>query len=100
MIENANIKDLPEIMELQRLAFYKEAVSYNDFTIQPLTQNLTEPKKEFEEMKFLKYIENDIIAGSVRYKIDNETCTIFKLIVHTGCRNKGIGKALMIEIEK
>jgi len=99
-IELANREDLKEILELQKLAFYEEAVLYNDFNIQPLNQTLKEINKEFEKKLFIKGIIDGRIIGSARSEKIDDICYIYKVIVHTNYRNQGIGKLLMKEIEK
>jgi hypothetical protein len=42
VIETASLEDAQAILELQRLACQSEAVLYQDFMIQPLTQSLEE----------------------------------------------------------
>ena len=55
-----------------------------------------------ETCVILKYISSDNqIVGSIRGNIYNDhICHIGKLIVHPDFQNRGIGKALMYEIEK
>lgn len=100
-VEKALLKDLPEILALQKLAYLSEAELYSDFNIQPLVQTLDNMILEFEEMLFLKATVNHSIVGSVRGKIHKKnTCYIGRLMVHPSFQNQGIGKSLMEEIEK
>lgn len=95
------MNDISEILELQRTAFHPIANLLDDPEIQPMTQTYDELLQEFNEGIILKYVQDYEIIGSVRAYIDNENvCHVGKLIVHPDCQNKGIGKALMIEIEK
>ena len=98
-IVRANIDDLPAILELQKLAYQKEAILYDDWTIPPLTQTLSEIQAEFEKIVFLKAQWEAQIVGSVRALFDSGTCKIGRLIVHPDYQRKGIGSLLMKTIE-
>lgn len=98
-IEYAVMEDMPEILQLQKLAYHSEAEIYNDFTISPLTQTLEEIKNDFVNQTFIKAIINDRIIGSVRAYKKGETCFIGRLIVHPDFQKQGIGTKLMNEIE-
>jgi ribosomal protein S18 acetylase RimI-like enzyme len=95
----AAISDAAEILELQKVAYQKEAVLYDDWTIPPLTQTLNQIKKEFDEMIFLKVCDSGRLIGSVRASMHDSTCNIGRLIVHPDFQSKGIGARLMLEIE-
>lgn len=100
-IYKAQKSDLSEILELQKNAFYSEAVFYNNFNIQPLLQTLEDIKAEFTHKVFLKAVIGDKIVGSVRASmIDKKTCFIEKLVVLQEFRNKGIGYELLKRIQK
>ncbi|MFV0535892.1 MAG: GNAT family N-acetyltransferase [Dysgonomonas sp.] len=100
-IQKAVISDLPDILELQKIAFRPIANLLGDNEIQPMVQTYNELLQEFNENIILKYIQDCQIVGSVRAYVDKDNiCHVGKLIVHPDYQNKGIGKALMIEIEK
>ena len=100
IIRKASKDELPEILALQKKAFYSEAVFYNDFSIPPLNQSFEEIITEFDEKEFLVTEIDNKIIGSVRYKSSNKIGYIGKLIVSPQHQNKGIGRALMFEAEK
>lgn len=96
----AQYEDLPRILELQYLAYQSEAELLNNYDIPPLKQSLSEIQQEYAYEVFLKAMEQSgIIIGSVRAYRDGETVHIGKLIVHPEHRNKGIGTAMLHEIE-
>ncbi|MNN02229.1 Acetyltransferase YpeA [compost metagenome] len=98
-IEQAENVDLEGILQLQYLAYQSEAEIYNDYSIPPLTQTITQLEEEFAEQVILKAVVDNRIVGSVRALKDGETCKIGKLIVHPDYQNRGIGSKLMNAIE-
>lgn len=96
----ATKEDLPQILDLQYLAYQSEAEYLNNYNIPPLKQTLDELEEEFENKIILKAIsdENKII-GSVRGNLQDNTVYIGKLMVHPDYRNIGLGSKLLLEIE-
>jgi len=99
IITYADIKDVQEILTLQKLAYQMEAERYNDFTLPPLTQTLEGIQDDFVKMIVLKTELDDRIVGSVRAYAENGTCYVGRLIVHPDYMGQGIGTKLMCEIE-
>jgi len=101
-IIKASFEDLEEILALQKAAFRLQAVKYNDFNIPPMVQTLEEIREEYDCKLFLKVIspEDQKIIGSARAYEKNGSCFIERVMVHPDRQNKGIGTALMREIEK
>jgi ribosomal protein S18 acetylase RimI-like enzyme len=98
-IQRADMEDAYEILTLQKLAYISEAEILGDYTIQPLTQSLDSLVNEFDHNLILKYVSEGKIIGSIRANEEKGTCYISKLMVHPNHQNKGIGKALVREIE-
>ncbi len=92
--------DFEEILNLQKLAYQREAAVYNDFTIPPLLETLEDLKEKAKSSIMLKVVEDRKIVGSVRAIEKDGTCYIGRLIVHPDYQNRGIGKKLMGAIEK
>ena len=99
-ILRADITDAETILKLQKVAYLSEARRYNDYSIPPLQQTLEEIKEEFATHVLLKAVEDSELVGSVRGYQKNDTCHIGRLIVLPEHQRKGIGSALLKEIEK
>lgn len=99
-ILRANAGDAGEILALQKSAYQSEAERYNDYNIEPLKQTLTEITEQFNTHIFLKVISGNKIVGTVRAYEKDGTCYIGRLAVDPEMQNRGIGTALMNEIEK
>lgn len=98
-ITRASSYDLAEILEIQKKAFYSEAVLYQNFNIQPLTQTLKEMIEECRFKVVLKAIIEGKIVGSVRANLDGDNCWVNKLVVLPEYQRRGIGEKLLGKIE-
>lgn len=99
-IQCAQIGDLSEILQLQRLAWREEAEKIQNLNIQPLMQTIEEIHGELVSGIILKAVgESGEIIGSVRGRIESGTLYIGKLMVHPKHQNQGIGRLLLAAIE-
>ena len=100
IIKNAERADLPEILQLQYLAYQSEADLFGSRDIPPLKQTLDEVIEEFNSGIILKMIDDkNNIIGSVRAKEIDGTVYIGKLMVHPDHQHKGYGTMLLSEME-
>ena len=100
IITRASLADAADILNLQKISFISEAELYNNFNIEPLTQTFDSISEDFKEYIFLKAVYNNRIIGSVKGRQTPEYCWVGRLVVHPEFQNNGIGKRLMLEIEK
>jgi ech hydrogenase subunit C len=101
VITQATAVDAPEILALQKIVYQSEAEMYNDWTLTPLRQTLSEMQKDFETKVFIKAVAGGTIVGSVRgYMVEGETGHLSRLIVHPYYWRRGIGTRLVQEIER
>lgn len=100
-IIRAEFEDLPEILELQYLAYQSEAVLFGSKDIPPLKETLEEVQEEYKKGTVLKLVtDEEEIIGSVRAYEKDGTAYIGKLMVHPDHRCKGYGSMLLKGIEK
>lgn len=100
-IAKAEAGDLPEILQLQYLAYQSEAALYGSQDIPPLKQTPDEIAAEFRQGVILKMTDaQGRIIGSVRAKEQDGTVFIGKLMVHPDLQRRGYGTALLREIER
>jgi len=93
--------DLPEILQLQYLAYQSEAELFGSRDIPPLKQTLEEVAEEFASGIILKMTDvNGRIIGSVRAAEREGTVYIGKLMVHPDFRRQGLGTQLLSVIEE
>ena len=93
-------KDTEELLQVQRGAYKSQAELYNNYDIPPIRETAREISDQFSTHIFLKAFSQGKIVGTVRAAEKNGTCHIGRLAVHPDIQNKGIGRALMKEIEK
>lgn len=99
-IQDAEFDEAQQILELQKIAYQREAELYQDWNIPPLLQTLHQLELEFENHKILVAKLNDEIVGSVRGYADQGTLHIGRLIVHPDFQKRGIGSQLLKKIEQ
>ena len=100
-IIKAEACDLPEILQLQYLAYQSESALFGGKIIPPLQQTLDEVVVEFNAGIILKMNDSDgAIIGSVRARENEGTVYVGKLMVHPECRHCGYVTLLLLEIEK
>ncbi len=99
-IEIAEIEDAAGILEVQKLAYRSEAELYNFPEMTPMIETLEQLEEEFATNQILKAVENDRLIGSVRARRFDGECYVGRLSVHPDYQNRGIGRALMEEVER
>lgn len=101
-ISRVTENDLSVILALQKEAFVEVAKAINKYDIIPLKETMEDIQNAFHKSVILKYIgANKKIVGSVRgYLDDMNVCHVGRLLVHPDFQNQGIGKMLLLELEK
>jgi len=96
----ADESEASSVLALQRRCYAREAELYDDWTIPPLTQSLSELRGEFATHRILVARIGTTVVGSVRARLDRGTCHVGRLVVEPGHERRGIGTKLMAAIER
>lgn len=100
VIVRARVRDAEAILKLQYLCYQTEAALYNDYTLAPLTQTLSDFLFEYDTHTILVARLGEEIVGSVRGQLREDICHIGRLIVHPRLQGHGLGTKLMYAIEE
>lgn len=97
----AEIKDTPELYQLQLLAFESEAEMIGSRDVPALQETAEENRADFTNWHTLKLI-NDAgkIIGSIRYRQENDFIEVGRLMVHPSDRHRGLAQALLAEVDR
>ena len=100
LINRANLKDVPEILALQKIAYRSEAELYGDDSVPALHQTQEQVAVDFGQMVFLKAVANGKIIGSVRGRLDGDEAHVGRVIVHPYYAGRGIATRLIRQMEE
>lgn len=100
IILQARVRDAEALLKLQYFCYQTEAALYEDYTIAPLTQSLTDLLSEYDTHSILVARLGEEIVGSVRGQLCEATCHIGSLIVHPRLQGRGLGTKLMYAMEE
>lgn len=100
MICRASVSDAGEILTLQRAAYVTEAQLYGDPFISPLVERPEQLAALLgTDAIVLKALEGPRIVGAVRAQFHEGTCLVGRLVVAPDRQGRGIGTALLREVE-
>jgi ribosomal protein S18 acetylase RimI-like enzyme len=93
--------DVGEVLTLQRAAYVTEAQLYDDVRLPALTQTLAELRTELEQGLAFKATDiNGRVVGAVRASMKGSTMHVGRLTVAPDQQGKGIGSALLRQVEQ
>jgi len=102
VIAPATPADAGEILTVQRAAFLRDAQVYSDPFLPSLTQTIDDIRAEIDDdaVIFLTARLGPRIVGSVRGRIADRRCYIWRLMTTPDHEGHGIGSRLMTAIEQ
>ncbi len=98
-IRPAEESDLQALLDIQKAAFMRYTEFLAAEQIPPLRENLTELMEDIKRKSMLAAEYNHILSGSIRYSIKGGVCIIERLSVRPDHQGRGIGRALVNEVE-
>jgi len=99
-IGDSDVADAPAILALQRLCYRREAERYDDWSLAPLTETLSDLIAAYDRQQILAAWAGSRLVGSVRAQPAGGVVAIGRLVVHPACERHGLGTALMAAIER
>jgi len=85
---------------VQRRAYESEARRYHNWKIPPLVETLDSVREHLEQHVVLKAVVDGRLAGSVRGVVTDGVCEVCRFSVDPALQRRGIGAALLVEIER
>lgn len=98
-IRKADKSDLGEILKIQRSAYLAEAAIYEDYSIAPLHESVSEIETDSASSLILVALVHGKVVGSIRGKLDGAKVYISRLSVKGEYQGRGIGGRLLQAIE-
>lgn len=98
-IRSSTEQDLHGLLEIQKAAFMRYTEFLSPEQIPPLCETLSEVREDSVRKKILVAQFNGMPSGSIRYSLKGGVCVIERLSVHPDYQGKGIGRALISEVE-
>jgi ribosomal protein S18 acetylase RimI-like enzyme len=87
-----------KVHKLQKLSYAVEALLIGSFDIPPLLETLEDLQNSGET--FYGFFKEDILAGVIAYKADEEILDIYRVMVHPDYFRQGIARAMLEFVEK
>jgi ribosomal protein S18 acetylase RimI-like enzyme len=100
LVVPARVRDAEALLKLQYLCYQTEAALYDDYTIPPLVQSLTQLLAEYDTHRILAIRLGEEVIASVRGQLVDGTGHIGRLIVHPRLQHRGLGTRLMHALEE
>lgn len=100
-IARATAEDAAEILALIKRAFAPVARQYGVPSLPPLDETLAEHLARYDDSVVLKATLDGAIVGSVQGRLrEDGVCHVARLVVDPAFRRRGIGRALMLALER
>ena len=100
IITRAEIKDVPQLYQLQLLAFESEAEMIGSRDVPALRETEEDNQRDFTNWNVLKLEDSTgKIIGAIRYREREEFIEVGRLMVHPAYRRRGFAQKLLSEID-
>ena len=99
--EAACEQDIPELYELQLLAFESEAEMIGSRDVPALMESREHHRSDFVNWTTMKLVSEDgRIVGAIRYRPDGERIDVGRLMVHPDYRRRGLARRMLEEVDR
>ena len=97
----ATEQNIPELYDLQLLAFESEAEMIGSRDVPALMESREHHREDFSNWTTLKLV-NDAgeIVGAIRYRPDGELIDVGRLMVHPEYRHQGLAQMMLEEVDR
>ena len=97
----ATEQNIPELYDLQLLAFESEAEMIGSRDVPALMESREHHREDFSNWTTLKLV-NDAgeIVGAIRYRPDGELIDVGRLMVHPDYRHRGLAQMMLEEVDR
>jgi ribosomal protein S18 acetylase RimI-like enzyme len=99
-VVRAGAADSEALLALQKLAFERIAARINVPAIPPMAETISELRQDFVNSTILKALLQENLVGAVRGTLQGRVCQVRRMTVHPEHQGKGIGAALLAQIER
>lgn len=100
-VAKADISDVPELYQLQLLAFESEAAMIGSYDVPALLETREENERDFINWITLKLVnEFNKIIGAIRYRQNGNIIEVGRLMIHPNYRQQGLAQHLMSLVEQ
>lgn len=100
VIRRASLEELPAIIKIQHSAFEIESRLYGGRPIPPMWETVDDVAADWPSTLVLVAEVDGQIVGSVRGRLDGDTCHVGRLSVHPEHQGRGVGTQLMLAVEE
>jgi len=100
VIRKAGSQDVEDILEVQRAAFMRYTEFLEPEQLPPINETIEQASNDIDRKECLVAEHDRKVCGSIRYLIKGGVCMIERLSVHPDVQGKGIGRALVGEVEQ
>lgn len=99
-VVRASVADADALFALQKLAFERIAIRANLPAIPPMAETVADLRQDFAVSTILKALWQEERVGAVRGTPRANVCHVRRMAVHPEHQGKGMGSALLAEIEQ